>query len=305
MKILLKYISIITTILFLAYSCETDENGPMPDNIQEGCFPYIEVDNSVSSPFINVDDLNGYMMKGEVKVLFDSPYDKLTLAVAYNGNYSDYYVLKDDIVNVPADIEVTTSDLVNTIDELSSASDIKIADEFHVYVIPTIAGKEFPPYQEINDKVYNTVSSSILQNLTALKGLTKADVNITVPCAFDPSIVSGSFYSVSADWSSAGDITIFPDESDPFVVYVDGLETMEGLVEDKGPLKMVIQPNYDVVVERQVIVSSLSPWGLPYTNLAYEGFGTYDTCTGTYTMTFEITVDQGSFGSYNFTFTIQ
>ncbi len=292
-------------MLFLSYSCETDENGPMPNDIQEGCFPYIAIDNDVSSPFINVDDIDGYYLSGEIDILFDSPYDKLTLVVAYNGNYSNYYVLNDDITSVPVDIEVTTTDLVNAIDELSSPSDIQIADEFHVYVIPTIAGKQFPPYQEMNGKSYNTVSSSILQNLSALKGLTKADVNITVPCAFDPSIVSGNFYSVSNDWGSAGDITIFPDESDPFVVYVDGLETMEGLVEDQGPLKMIIKPNYDVTVERQVLSSSLAPWGLPYTNMAYEGFGTYDTCTGTYTMTFEITVDQGSFGQYNFTFTIQ
>ena len=59
---------------------------------------------------------------------------------------------------------------------------------------------------------------------------------------------------------------------------------------------MVINPlNFEVTVDRQVLVSDLSPWDLTYTNLAYEGFGKVNTCDGSYNMTFTISVDQGNF----------
>ncbi|MCF8359663.1 MAG: hypothetical protein K9H26_12955 [Prolixibacteraceae bacterium] len=304
MKLLLRYVSIIAAVLLISYSCELDTNGPMPNDIQEGCFPYIELNAAESSPFINLSSPGDYIMKGTVDVLFeDAPYDKITLVVAYNGNYDKPYVLQGDITEVPVNIQVTSNDLVGAIDELSSLSDITVGDQYHVYVVPTIDGKEYPPYQTLGGKSYATYSSSVMQNLTALKGVGSADVNITVPCEFIPEMAVGSFTSVSADWGAAGPITIIPDPDDPMVVWVSGLEEMEGLVEDNGPIKLVIQPNYSVTCDRQIIASSLAPWGLPYTNMAYEGSGTYDTCTGTYTMAFEITVDQGSFGWYNFVFT--
>ena len=132
-----------------------------------------------------------------------------------------------------------------------------------------------------------------------------AAINPAVVCAYDPSFVTGSFHSkADANWGSEGDITITVDPTDQYVLYVSGLETMEGLVEDKGPLKMVINPkNYDVTVKRQPLASSLAPWGLSYTNLAYEGSGKLNTCDATYDMVFTISVDQGTFGTYTFTFT--
>jgi len=43
-------------------------------------------------------------------------------------------------------------------------------------------------------------------------------------------------------------------------------------------------------------------WGV-YNNIAYEGTGTFSSCDGTYNMNFTITVDEGSFGAFPFTFT--
>ena len=82
--------------------------------------------------------------------------------------------------------------------------------------------------------------------------------------------------------------------------------SMEGLVEDKGPLKMIINPNsYNVVAEKTVLASSTAAWGLPYTNYYYSGSGKLNTCNGTYTMSYTIGIDQGSWGSFNFTLTRQ
>ncbi len=65
---------------------------------------------------------------------------------------------------------------------------------------------------------------------------------------------TGSFHSVSADWNSEGDITITADAVNPYKIYVSGLEEMEGLVEDLGPLVMYIDPiTYAVTVPRKAI----------------------------------------------------
>jgi hypothetical protein len=129
-------------------------------------------------------------------------------------------------------------------------------------------------------------------------------LNAALVCVYDPDKVSGAYHSVSSDWGSEGDITITVDPSDEYTLYVYGLEEMEGLTEDVGPLKMVVnKTDYSVEAPRSIMVSSLAPWGYSYTNLAYGGEGTLNTCDGTYEMAFEISVDQGSFGTYNFVFT--
>lgn len=299
MKLLLRYISIIAAVLFISYSCEFDENGPMPNDMQEGCFPYIEMNVAESSPFINLSTPGDYILKGTVDVLFDSPYDKITLVVAYNGNYDKPYVIQDNITELPVELQVTCNDLVNAIAELTSLDDIAEGDVYHVYAIPTIDGTEYPPYQKLGGKAYATYSASIMQNLQAIKGIGIADVAINVPCEFVPDMAVGSYTSVSADWGAAGPITIIADPNDPMIVYVSGLEEMEGLVEDVGPLKMVINPDYSVTGGKSVLASDA--WG--YHNIAYEGGGTYNTCDGSYTLAFAITVDEGSFGTYHFEFT--
>jgi hypothetical protein len=129
---------------------------------------------------------------------------------------------------------------------------------------------------------------------------TSAGFNAAVVCAYDPDMVSGSYHAVSASWGSEGDVTITVDPTDPFIVYVAGLEAIEGLVEDKGPLKMIVNPlNYAVTAVKTVIASDA--WG--YHNIAYAGSGTLNTCSGTYQMMFAISVDEGSFGNHAFTLT--
>ncbi|MDY0078560.1 MAG: hypothetical protein RBR87_14930, partial [Bacteroidales bacterium] len=90
-------------------------------------------------------------------------------------------------------------------------------------------------------------------------------------------------------------ITIDP--TDEYIVYVAGLAALDGLDEDKGPLKMVVNPlNFEVKAIRTVLATA----AFGYDNIAYEGFGILNTCDGTYNMNFTITVDQGSFGQYSF-----
>ncbi len=85
-------------------------------------------------------------------------------------------------------------------------------------------------------------------------------------------------------------VTVTVDPDDEYTVYVAGLAALDGLDEDLGPLKMTVNPlNFEVTAERTVLASVAFSG---YTNIAYEGFGTLNTCDGTYEMNFTITVDQ-------------
>ena len=131
---------------------------------------------------------------------------------------------------------------------------------------------------------------------------TRSASNLVVPvaCAYDQALSTGSYHSVSPDWGSDGTITITGDPEDPYTVYVAGLEAIEGLDEDQGPLVMHINPiNYSVIADKTVLASD----AFGYHNIAYEGTGTFSSCDGSYTMSFDITVDEGSFGRYQFSFT--
>ncbi|NLO51113.1 MAG: hypothetical protein GX103_08130 [Bacteroidales bacterium] len=125
-----------------------------------------------------------------------------------------------------------------------------------------------------------------------------AVINAAAVCAYDPEMVSGAYKAVSSDWGVDGPITITIDPEDEYIVYVAGLAELDGLTEDQGPLKMIVNPlNFEVKAEKTVLASI----AFDYTNIAYEGFGILNTCDGTYQMNFTITVDQGSFGQSAFT----
>lgn len=138
----------------------------------------------------------------------------------------------------------------------------------------------------LNVEIWTTTNGKVYQ--------TSAVFNAGVVCPYYRDQIIGSYHSVSAAWASEGDITITADATDQYTVYVAGLEAMEGLNENKGPLKMVINPlDYSVKAVKTVLATDA--WG--YHNLAYEGTGTLNTCNGTYEMSFNITVDEGTLAS--------
>ena len=119
-------------------------------------------------------------------------------------------------------------------------------------------------------------------------------------CQYNVIMATGSYHSLSTEWNSEGDISIKADDVDQFTVYVTGLETIEGLDEDQGPLVMRIDPaTFEVIADKTVLASDA--WG--DTNIAYEGTGSYNSCSGLYEMNFTISVDQGEYGTFAFTFT--
>jgi hypothetical protein len=144
--------------------------------------------------------------------------------------------------------------------------------------------------------VYGNIASTA--KVTVTKGLA---------CLYAQADIIGSYHFVSADWATEGDATITADADNKYTVYVSGLEVVEGLVEDKGPLKMVIGSketspnNFPVTVDKQILVTDVSAWG--YADLYYAGDGNLNTCTYRYDMTFEIGVSVGNWGDNGFVFT--
>lgn len=306
MKLVLRYISIFA-IALTVFSCDFDENGQMPDNMTETSFPYIIFDAEASAPFVNLTSPADYMMSGTIDVLFKEqvPFDKLRLVVVYNGAYDKPYTIEDNITTVPHDFTITSSTLIDIISELGSVDDMKADDKYHVYVIPTMNGEEFPPYQLLGGKAYNTVSSSILQNLNAFTGLNSADYVINVPCQLLPENMVGSYYMASDDWEAYGDVTIEADPNDPYKVYIYGIAAAEGLVDNGNGIEVYVDPDtYAASAKKTVLAADLAAWGLSYTNYYYEPVSAnFNTCDGSYTFTFKIGVDQGSWGNFNYKFT--
>lgn len=144
----------------------------------------------------------------------------------------------------------------------------------------------------IRVEVWTTTNGKVYQ--------TKAAFDAGVVCAYNPANAVGSYHAVSAGWGSEGNVTITADSTNPNIVYVSGLETIEGANEDKGPLKMTINPDtYAVTVTKTVLASDF----FGYHNITYAGSGKFDTCSNSYEMSFSISVDEGNFGSYAFTLT--
>lgn len=193
------------------------------------------------------------------------------LIVSYNGDMKRVEVKSVD--NFPENVKIYMHEAVTALG--MSLDDIGAGDNFTFEAL-TIQG----------DKTYRS----------------SASFNAAVVCAYNSANVSGTYRAVSADWAVDGTVTLTVDPEDQYIIYVSGLAGLDGLTEDKGPLKMVVNPlDFSVTAERTVLASI----AFDYTNIAYEGSGLLNTCNGSYEMLFNISVDQGTFGAFPFTLTKQ
>ncbi|MGD9929030.1 MAG: hypothetical protein AB7U05_03350 [Mangrovibacterium sp.] len=183
--------------------------------------------------------------------------DDAEIQVVYEGKTG----IMDKIQSFPASFNITAPEMLAALG--ISESDVSLGTSFYIYVITTSQG---------------------------LSTRSLASIQIKLPCEYDPGLAYGS-YAVTSDWyaTGGGKISIAIDETDPYIVYVSGLEVTggEGLVEDQGPLKMVIDPaTFNVTVANQILSSDA--WG--YGPIHYEGTGTFNSCEGNYNMIFTISI---------------
>ncbi len=259
-----KIFGLIALFLITLVSCETEVEDPAGLR-GEG----IMVSITDVNPAIYIDgELETSYVEFTVDVEEGTTYDKAYIVASYNSP-SDRIKIKD-IDSFPSQVKITAEEAADavglTIDE------VEALDYFVFEVVTEVDG---------------LVSRS-------------SGITVRVACQFDPELVYGSYTANSGDWGTTGGIDIVVDDEDPYKVYVTGLAALDGLVEDQGPLVMNIDPLTFEVTAPKTVLASIA-WD--YHNIAYQGSGTYNSCTGDYEMLFAITVDEGSFGSYEFTFT--
>lgn len=293
MKNKLKILTLgIVGVLFFT-TCQKDPKLPMP-NLQLAVIPLVTKDKTKDQniSFLNLAGFSGSVI---VDVYYKDKPKSMDLMVSMNNSQVFSGLVKSDITTFPTTVDFNLPALVDILPGLDSIKQLQLGDYFKFYVDMTLPDGTIV---KGNDTLYASSNSSIVN----LPG-SSLSVKYTVACPLDPALTVGSFHAVCADFGVDGNITITADPVDPNTLYVVGLETIDGSIEDKGPLVMHLDPLTDEVTADKTVIASVTGWGPPYHNIAYEGKGTYNTCTATFDMTFTITVTEGSFGDFAYTIT--
>jgi hypothetical protein len=267
-QINMKKLKISATIFALALIMLGCEKAKDPAGLRDvGLIPVI---SDVNPGIFDSRDLKNSYVELTIGLDNGKKADKAIIEGSYNNNHERVKLL--EITTFPATVRIISGDVIQKLG--IAEGDVVNGDTFILEVVTTANG-------------LTTRSTAILR--------------VVVSCAYDRALASGSYHSASTDWNSDGDITITADPADPYKVYVTGLEEMEGLVEDSGPLVMYINPaTYEVTVPSKVISSNA--WG--YGSISYAGTGVYNSCDGSYVMHFDISLESlGSQGINTFIFT--
>ncbi|HNS30432.1 MAG TPA: hypothetical protein PKL52_07860 [Tenuifilaceae bacterium] len=263
----IKFLSLLAIMALLFAACETvveDPAGP------RGVAPVPGIVNLNPATF-DVLDLENTFIKFTL-VLEGSGVSQANILASFKGNKQRVNITS--VSSFPSDITITLAEVVNKLGMVLDS--IKPADLFNFEVQTVVGGKTY---------------------------YSSAAFNVAVVCGYDVANVTGSYYVVTEDWGSEGPVTITADPDDDYIVYVSGLAAMDGVTEDLGPLKMVIDPLTFKVTAVKTVLASIA---FGYHNFSYAGSGELNTCDGTYVMYFAITVDEGSFGGpFEFVFTKQ
>jgi hypothetical protein len=256
---------LIFTLLIMAAGCEE-----LPDPAGERGVAVVPAITDLNPGVFDSKDLENSFVEFIVRAPEGSVPEKVTVVASYLDNFERVTIT--DAQTFPATIRIEAKDVLEKL-ELQT-NDIENGDIFTIELLTQAKGK-------------TTRSVAVL--------------SVPVACGYDVNLATGSYHCVSPDWGSDGTITLTADEDDPYTIYVSGLEEIEGLVEDLGPLMMHIDPaTYNVTAPLKGIASEAFGYG----SISYEGTGVYSSCDGNYTMYFEIILaDLGSVGQYSFTFT--
>lgn len=260
-------LSILFTLIIALTGCQTKEEDHAGTR-GEGVIPLI---SDLTPGIFIANDGNSYVQF--VVAFSEGESSEQTDVVISHG--SDMQRVKfEDLNTFPATVSIKLSQVASLLGE--TISDFAKGDVVYIEV--------------------ETVKNGVLTRSTV------GAVAISVVCAFNPALTQGSYHSLSpkGQWQSEGNITLTADVNDPYTIYVTGIEAIEDQTES-GPLVMHINPTtFGVVADKSVIVAFAFD---EYNNLYYQGTGTYNSCTGKYTMNFTIGADGATFGTYAFTFT--
>jgi hypothetical protein len=253
-------IGIIFTLIMIFFGCEEEKDPAGKRNI--GVVPRI---TDLTGIFINGDPNSFISFK--VNLESGTTVEQASVIVSTKNNFERVKIA--DLTSFPADVTLTLGAVNEKLGVISKGE---------------------------------VISIEVLTTRDGITTRSNAALFLIVYCEYDGALAVGNYHSVSppTDWNSEGDISIQADPDDPYKVYVTGLEAIEGLNEDQGPLVMHIDPStFKVTADKTVIASD----AFGETNIAYEGTGSFNSCLGSYEMNFNISTDQTDYGTFAFTFT--
>jgi hypothetical protein len=285
---------VVMAVLSFFYGCDKE----MPydlDSITKGAL--IDVSKIEGTPLLIREDATEAPVLG-IKLQMPpqgaGSFDYLQLVIVYNRGMANQasYIVVDNIQTLPAEIMVDFGDVLDLVgnDWVSGGEsydftvNVVLNDGFVIHGWTPVTGFNNTPFVGwlVEGRPYSSAARYAVQ------------------CSYDPEVVSGSYRAVSSGWAVDGPVTITVDPEDQYTLYVAGLIGLDGLPEDQGPLRMTVDPaDFSVTAHRTVLATNF----FGYDNVAYQGTGSLNTCAGSYEMSFTITVDQGSFGTYDFIFT--
>ena len=98
-----------------------------------------------------------------------------------------------------------------------------------------------------------------------------AILRVSVACAYEGPLATGSYHSVSSDWISEGNITITADPEDPYTVFVSVLQQLRVLMKIRGLLLCIsIRPLFQLLPIRQLLLQIILVMEVCH----YVGYGT-------------------------------
>lgn len=252
-------------------ACENTNDNPVKQR-GENVVPNITFSSSVFTT-----DLDASYIEFTVSLNDGEDVDKASIEMLYNGDNS---VIMQEINSFPASIKI---DAIDVIDKMGLIKDsISTSELFSLYVLTAKNGK---------------TTRSI------------AATNVKIVCAFDTDLTQGDYAVVSEDWEAEGNVVLKADETNPYKIYVEGLNDLDG-VSGVDEVFFEIDPTTYAIVNKDEFVMSGDlgdDWGddyAGYTNYSYQLVsGNYNSCDGSYTIIFDIFCDLGGWGKYTFVFT--
>ena len=267
------YVAILATLIFAG--CEdTNENLVQ----QRGKGVNVTMSEPIPSFFID-GALEGSYVAFDLSLTPGESVDNAEIEVVFNNKKA---ILRN--IQFPSsDIQVTATEVLQAL--RLSPDEVSSGDVFFLYVLTTKNG---------------------------LTTRSTAAIAINVTCEFDPVFTVGKYNFESADWGISGTVTFEADPDDPYKIYFDAfpLAEADGLsTGTDNKIELIISPNsFGISGSSVIVATSTAEWGASYNydNLAYEPIaGSFNSCNGTFSVDFDISVDQGGWGASTFIFTKQ
>lgn len=270
----MKYYSAIAALILvlgIAIACEDTNDDPVK---QRGAnvVPVIEFN---SAPVFTT-NLNESFVDFTVSLSDGETAEGGSIEVLVNGEKP---TIVQEISSFPAQVHLAATDIISKMG--INADTIETSDVFSFFVLT---------------KKNGVITRSI------------AAANIKIVCAYSAKLAQGPYHVVSESWEAEGNVTLVVDAQDKYKIKVVGFETIDG-VSGKDDVVFQIDPDAYTLDTKAFVMSSdlAQDWGddyAGYTNYSYEIVkGEYNSCDGSYLVTFKIYCDLGNFGNYDFVFT--